>query len=93
MSVLRERLTPLREPSLTGIQLGAIGWSMHGGDTVRPPHAAARVSPAVIADDGPWLSGKGSSPLTQQEPKASTIQPREEQTDLPGATGPNHPFF
>ena len=53
MSVLRERLTPLVEPSLTGIQLGAIGWSMHGGDTVRPPHAAARVSPAVIEYDGP----------------------------------------
>jgi hypothetical protein len=58
-----------------------------------PPHAAAHVSPAVIEDDGPWLSGKGLSPLTQQEPKASTIQPREEQTDLPGATEQKHPCF
>jgi hypothetical protein len=93
MSVIRERLTPLVEPLRTGIQLGDTGWSMYGGDTVRPPHAAARVSPAVIAYGGPWLSGKGSSPLTQKEPKASTIQPREEQTDLPGATEQKHPFF
>jgi hypothetical protein len=92
-SMLRERLTPLLDPSRTGIQRGAPGWSRHGGYTVRPPHAAARVSPAVIAYDGPWLCGKGSSPLTQKEPKAGTIQPREEPTDRPGATEQKHPFF
>jgi hypothetical protein len=77
VDAMGERFTPLLHPSLTGIQLGAIGRYMHRGDAVRPPHVAARVGPPVIEHDSPPRGGKGVSPLASKELQAGAIPPGE----------------